>query len=418
MRLLRSLSNIPSKLVVITLVTMIIIHLIILAVYTSQHSYTQRYAERNKAIQQVMNIIHMVQATPKHELAQAVTTLTIPHFQVNLSNTPTSDNRIISLSYWRISQAIPGDAQDFNLSLHLSDERWLNIVASIPSKRLWSQLLLLALEISIVFIVIFYAWSINRFTKPLKEFQKAAERLGVEVTHTPLEEYRGPQVVRETATAMNKMQKRIKDLIHDRTVMLAAISHDLRTPLTRLKLRLSQLKDEKLAQKSNHDLDEMESMIREILAFANQTKDEEHKVKLDLNSFLQSLCDDLTDVGYKVTYNTNVKRAPFKGRALALKRAFNNLIQNAVKYGQEAHVNLTYKSHRFTITIDDKGPGIPENELDQVFAPFYRCDRSRSRTIAGTGLGLAVAHEVILAHRGEIKLQNRPEGGLRVLIIL
>ena len=267
-------------------------------------------------------------------------------------------------------------------------------------------------------IVFFVAWSISRFTEPLKEFQKAAERLGVSFKTTTLEEYKGPPVIRETAQVMNKMQQRIKDLINDRTMMLAAISHDLRTPITRLKLRAHMFDDDELTNKTLNDLDEMEMMISEVLTFSKNENDNEVKRKLDLSSLIETICNDIADLGHPVTFNKPAKRLPYNTRELTLKRALTNLIQNAIKYGKEAIVQVKSNHKQITITVEDNGPGIPEKEIEQVFTPFYRCDHSRSRKIAGTGLGLAIAQSAIRAHGGDIILKNKKPNGLLVTVIL
>lgn len=413
-RQIKSLISTRAMLTVLAL--MILVHLFVLAVYTQHHKSTLHTAGRDAAIQKVMNIIHMVEATPANQLARAVKTLDIPHVNVKLSEKPKWRLRVTDLSFWRINKIVPEDANNIQLSLYVPGGRWVNVRAFITSPALWQQMFLLLLEAVIAITLLFYAWSINRFTQPLKDFKHAAERLGVDFKTIPLEEYNGPLVVRETAQAMNRMQQRITDLVNDRTLLLAAISHDLRTPITRLKLRSDLIEDREIVKKNNRDLDEMESMIAEILTFARNDYTDEKKIKLDLNSFLQSICDELIDLDYPVTYHGSKKRVPFAARSLILKRCLSNLIQNAIKYGKTADITLSTQNSKIIITIDDQGPGIPEKELDQVFAPFYRCDQSRSRAIAGTGLGLAVARDAILAHSGTIQLINRDEGGLRVQI--
>ena len=212
------------------------------------------------------------------------------------------------------------------------------------------------------------------------------------------------------------MQKRIQDLLQSRTQMLAAISHDLRTPITRLKLRAHSIKDENLQDKISHDLDEMESMIAETLVYAKEESNAEKKIKLDLNSLLQSLCDDMSALGFEVEFESDGKRIPFQGRPLAIKRALTNVIQNSVNYGQKANVKLSRHDKLIKIIIKDEGPGIPNEELDKVFEPFYRCERSRSRDFAGAGLGLPIAREIIHSHQGDITLKNRKKKSLKVTI--
>lgn len=419
MKPIELLRRIPAKLVFLTLSIMICVHLVMLTFYTQQNRTAAHLAKRNGVIQQIMNVIHMTEATPPAQLANAVKALSEPNLSVELGSQPKYELKANVLTFWRINKLVPIQANTIDISLNLPDGRWLNIEAIINQPAFWEQFFLLLLELLVVVIVFFYAWSINRFTKPLKDFQHAAKTLGVNISgDTKLEEFRGPQIVRETAQAMNTMQKRIKDLLHDRTLLLAAISHDLRTPITRLKLRANKIDDPELYRKTILDLDEMENMIAEILTFARNDHGSEIKSKLDLNSFLEAICNDLADVGYPVFYAGIRYRLPFYARPLTLKRAIVNLIQNAIKYGNEARVHLSDQRNAIVITIEDKGPGIPENEQEKVFSPFYRCDHSRSRAIAGTGLGMATARDAIRAHGGEVTLKNRTEGGLRVTITL
>jgi len=402
---------------------MIVVHLVVLVIFTQQHRSTQKEMVKDRTIQKVMNVLHMIEATPPAQLEQAVRALDEPSVNVSLTEKPLWKARFDELSFWAISRNLRDDTERIALSLQLTNGKWLNIQAAIVSKTWFAQFFLLLLEVIVAVFLLFYAWSINRFTRPLKEFKKAAERLGVDVNarvdiHNMPEVAYGPSVVRETAHAMNKMRERIRDLIRDRTQMLAAISHDLRTPITRLKLRVQLIKDNKLSEQFIRDLDEMETMIAETLSFARDDSREERKVKFDLSSLLMSVCDDLSDTGFPVEIVEDLPRLTFYGRPIAMKRALINLIENAVKYGKVARVKLSKNNNNIEITIDDDGPGIAEKELEAVFAPFYRCEPSRSRQHAGTGLGLAVARDAVRCHHGQIRLRNRPGGGLRATVVL
>jgi signal transduction histidine kinase len=287
-------------------------------------------------------------------------------------------------------------------------------MAIIPLQSVWPNVIMLFVELFIAGIVLFYAWSINRFVVPLKDFQVVAQGLGIALKTTMLKDYKGPRVIQETAEAMNKMQQRIKDLVHDRTLMLAAISHDLKTPITRLKLRAHLLENTELRQDVLRDLDDMETMISELMVFSKNENITEHRQKLELNSFIETLCHELSDMGLDVTFHRAEARVIYPCRKVAFKRSLNNIIQNAVKYGQTADVYLEKTKDKLNIHVDDQGPGIKEEEFEKVFSPFYRLDHSRSRNIAGTGLGMAIARSAIRSHGGDITLENRLEGGLRV----
>ena len=215
------------------------------------------------------------------------------------------------------------------------------------------------------------------------------------------------------------MQTRLHRFVEDRTQMLAAISHDLRTPLTRLRLRAEFVEDPEQQRKMLADLEEMEAMIASTLAFARDDARKEPRVPIDLAALLQSLVDDLGDAGNTVEYS-GPEHKTIACRPVALRRAIGNLIDNALKYGGCARVALLdgREDGHVAIRIDDDGPGIPEGEQEKVFAPFYRLERSRSRDTGGTGLGLSVARTIARAHGGDVTLRNRPDGGLSALLLL
>ena len=286
---------------------------------------------------------------------------------------------------------------------------------SIYTHLFTEQMLIIAAEIFIFATLLISVWAINRFTKPLEGFKDAAERLGIDLKIKPLDIY-GPAVVREAAGAINVMQKRIVDLVQDRTQMLAAISHDLRTPITRMKLRTQFVEDEALSESYLKDLGEMEQMINETLAFAREDCSLEEESKFDLVSMLKTICDDARDMGNEVSFDEKEHRVPFKGKRLAMKRAFTNLVNNGIRYGNKVKVTISKRNRTLVIHIDDEGEGIPDDEMEQVFVPFYRREQSRSRDTGGVGLGLAVTRDIIRAHKGRVALKNRKPHGLRVSV--
>ncbi|OAN48999.1 two-component sensor histidine kinase [Magnetospirillum moscoviense] len=250
-------------------------------------------------------------------------------------------------------------------------------------------------------------WAVRRATRPFATFAAAAERLGLEITAPPVPET-GPREVRKAAHAFNVMQGRIRRFVDDRTQMLAAISHDLRTPITRLKLRAEFIDDEDERSRLLADLDEMERMIAATLSFAKDDALREDRRPVDVAALVQGLAEDLGG-----SYD-GPDRLVIEARPTALKRAVANLIENAVKYGGTARCRLEAQIGQTVLTVADDGPGIPEAEFERVFAPFVRLEASRNRDTGGTGLGLAVARAAIRAHGGDVILSNRPEGGLTV----
>ena len=267
-----------------------------------------------------------------------------------------------------------------------------------------------------VFIMGVALWGVSRATAPLSVFASAAERLGVDVNAEPLSEKCPPEVRRATRP-FNTMQTRVKRYIQDRTQMLAAISHDLRTPITRLKLRAEFVDDDEQRDKMMHDLNEMEAMIAETLIFARDDAANEPASHIDVAAVVAAMCGELRFSGREVNY-TGPDSYDFLTRPLAFKRAISNLIDNALKYGKTAHVTLAPSVSGLRLCVDDTGPGIPPHEMDRVFQPFVRLESSRSRETGGAGLGLTIARNAVRSMGGDVELTNRAEGGLRVTVLL
>ncbi len=259
-------------------------------------------------------------------------------------------------------------------------------------------------------------WAAHRMTRPLRRFAQAADRLGVDVNAPPLPE-KGSRELRRATRAFNQMQERLRRLIDDRTQMFAAISHDLRTSLTRLRLRSEFIDDEEQKAKALSDLDEMEQMLSETLAFARDDSKTEATTRFDLGQLLQSLGDDLSDMGHKADYEGPL-HAIFEGRPVALRRAFANLANNAISYGSEVTIGLNLSDDTFVVEFRDRGPGIPADQREKVFTPFFRLETSRNRETGGTGLGMSVARNIARQHGGDIELLNREGGGLIVRMML
>lgn len=265
-------------------------------------------------------------------------------------------------------------------------------------------------------VVLCSLWFARSAARNLSQFSAAADAVGRSVD-APLLPESGPREVRLAAKAFNRMQERLKRFVNDRTQMLAAISHDLRTPLTRLRLRAEFVDDDAQRAKMLGDIAEMEAMIAATLAFARDDAVREPRSPQDLDQLLDQLASDLCDGGYPVQYEPEqpvvVSCSPG-----GLRRALTNLAENAVKYGGVARLALARSNELVTILIDDDGPGIPADMAEQVFQPFFRLEGSRNRDTGGVGLGLSVARTIIRGHGGDIALTNRPEGGLRVTVTL
>jgi two-component system OmpR family sensor kinase len=257
----------------------------------------------------------------------------------------------------------------------------------------------------------------RRLARPFRTFADAAERLGRDPRAEPLSlSMGGAAEIEVTARAFNDMQQRLRRYVEDRTAMVGAIAHDLRTPLTRLRFRIESAPEEVRA-KMAADIDQMEEMIAAALTFVRDASRPADRTRLELSSLLESLCDEMAETGA----DTEVERADkviLEGDPLALRRLFANLLENAIKFGGRARARVYRDAHSAVVEIEDDGPGSPEAEVDRVFEPFYRREPSRSRQTGGIGLGLAVVRSVARAHGGDVVLLNRPGGGLTARVQL
>ena len=303
------------------------------------------------------------------------------------------------------------------ISARLDDGRWLNAGMNVwaPSPR-WALPALLSMAVMAVALSLIVILMVRRITRPMAQLAAAAESLGRGETVPPLLE-QGPLDVRQTTRAFNQMHDRLQRFVQDRTRMLAAISHDLRTPITSLRLRAEFVEDEETRAKILETLDEMQRMTEATLAFAREEAAREDTRTVDLGALIESLCVDLAEMGMDVAFAA-AARTPYPCRPVSLKRAIRNLVENAVIYGERARVALEPAGDGFWIVIDDDGPGIPEADFERVFAPFVRLEESRSQETGGIGLGMAIARSIVRSHGGDITLANRSGRGLRATIHL
>jgi signal transduction histidine kinase len=309
------------------------------------------------------------------------------------------------------------------LGLLLPDGGWLNVHAMLPPLRPWhSPSFLWAFGLMTLAAAALSLWAVRRLTAPVRTLAEAAEALGRDVNAPALPET-GPSEVAAAAAAFNTMAARIRRFVQDRTELLTAIGHDLRTPITRLKLRAEFVEDDEQRRKMLADLDELEQMVAATLAFGRDARTGEPVVPLDLAELLRTVLDEAADARPEMTDNLAYEGPPhltLRARSLGLKRAFANLTSNAVLYGGGARVRLLAAGAdgMVTIEIEDDGPGIPPEQLDLVFEPFHRGEPSRNRETGGVGLGLPIARNILRAHGGDITIANRPGGGLKATVRL
>ncbi len=308
------------------------------------------------------------------------------------------------------------------VSMQLPSGEWLNIRVAIgPLTPFLQRSFLIPFALMALATTALVIWGVQQFSAPMRQLAEAAERLGTDVNAPPMPEA-GPSEVMKAARAFNTMADRIRRFVRDRTFLLTAIGHDLRTPITRLKLRAEWMDDEEQRGKMLADLDELEGMVAATLAFGRDDAASESMRAVDLAELLRTILDEAADArtgGAELTGYEGPDHQPVRARPVAIKRALSNLVNNALNYGGNARVCLQEpKDGLVTVLVEDNGPGIPPGELDRVFEPFHRLEVSRNRETGGTGLGLPIARNILRAHGGDVVLSNRPSGGVKAAVTL
>jgi signal transduction histidine kinase len=305
----------------------------------------------------------------------------------------------------------------FVAQVRLRDGALATFDARLPEQTAsWPYRLLLSLAVLLAAVIAVSLVAVRWVTRPLTTFADAAEELGRNI-HRPALEERGPNEVARAARALNTMQSRLIAYLDDRTRVLAAMSHDLKTPITRLRLRAELLEDSALKTKIAADLEETQSMVDGALDYLRGAARDEAVKPVDVTALLESLQADMRVLGSEVTIEGAAAK-PLRAKPQALKRCVWNLLDNAVKYGARARIAVDDDDRRLRIRVLDEGPGIPAAEMDKVFEPFYRVESSRNRATGGTGLGLSIAKGIAEDHGGSLALSNRAEGGLEATLVL
>jgi signal transduction histidine kinase len=313
--------------------------------------------------------------------------------------------------------AVPGPREHVQVHLRLHDGKPLTIDV-LPGSMALSDWLPIVLGLQLVLLMGFGWLAVRLVTRPLKRLAQAAETLGPDLKAERLPEA-GPTEVAHAAAAFNAMQQRISGYLTERVQILAAISHDLQTPITRMRLRLDLMDDSETRDKLRNDLAAMEHLVREGVAYARTLHGSaETPLRVDADALLDSLMGDYQDAGQTVSLEGRIG-GPIMTRPQALRRILTNLIDNALKFGTEVAVAVAREpDNRVTIAVRDRGPGIPEAELARVMQPFYRVENSRNRSTGGTGLGLSIAQQLTNALGGSLALSNRQGGGLEARLTL
>lgn len=303
------------------------------------------------------------------------------------------------------------------IQVELRDGQWVSFGEQLPEEMTaWPLRVILALGLVLITLGLVAFLAVMWITSPLAYLADSARALGQDLQRPPLEE-EGPEEVRSTLRAFNTMQAQIRKFVDERSRFLAAISHDLKTPITRLRLRSGLLEDTELQAKFERDLSDMEELVQGTLEFMRDETGNERKQALDINDLLETMQIDGEEAGAKITL-TGRAQSVFYCHPVSLRRMINNLVDNALKYGGQADIQVEDSKEHLKISITDAGTGIPEPQIEQVFEPYTRLDNSRSKKTGGTGLGLTIAKNIAVAHGGTLTLRNRKAGGLQAIIML
>lgn len=313
----------------------------------------------------------------------------------------------------------PASTRDWLFAdMQLSDGQWLRSVSRVPANiRIWAWPSIGLLLLSSVLTLVLLTLIIRKITKPMQSLADTAMRFGRGEAVSDLDEETGPIEVRDMARAFNRMQLRLSHFVTDRMRMLAAISHDLRTPMTSLRINAEFVDDAEAKARIETVLDDMQQIVESTLAFARSEERTEDTLQVDLTQMLESICGEFRQHG-KDAFLSRIAPSKYRCRPVELKRAFRNLIENAIKYGHKADIDIREDTTGLTVFIVDAGPGLEPDNIEFVFKPFARLESSRNPDTGGVGLGLAIARSAVRRHGGDIQFKNLEQGGLQTIVSL
>jgi signal transduction histidine kinase len=429
--------------IIVSLAAMVAISAVLVYLEGASNGDTAEWLAEGRTV----DAVQILSSCPKGERATVAAALNTPAIGVLVRDTPTiaknnengfrnhklgrlllatvadlhgapliADRSTLSDAADPFAREAPVQPGDLLVQVALPQGQWalLNVSAS-NFRRSW-QSFAVRMGMWSLIIGLLSVLAARRLAEPIDDFGRAAEQLGTGQDVSPLAE-RGPRELRVATRAFNEMQERLRRFLEDRTRMLAAISHDLRTPLARLRLRAEFIEDEDQRAETCADLDAMSEMIRATLVFARDDAQREQADLVDLSVLVADICDDVAELGGDVSL-AEASHVSARCQPTAIGRAVANLVENAVKYGGCARVQIVNEAHGVAVVVDDDGPGIPLDEQEKVFAPFYRLEQSRNRDTGGVGLGLAVSRTIAREHGGDVKLSNRTPAGLRARLEL
>lgn len=453
----RALASLSGQLILLVVAALVVAQAISLFLFADERSLAIRAALGFEAAGRAANVARLIEEAPRDLHQSILRAANSPLIRFDLSSTPSVEHtghsdggsvegRIRALmddSYSRDIRVelheVEGElrplpnlsdemtemhlammrgeltAVEMNLSIAIEGSRWLNIGTRFERPPIqWPFYSMLTFGISAGLLLVAIIWFVMmRLTRPLRNLSKAADHLG-RGEDVPELAIAGPTEVRDLTVAFNRMQIRLTRFVSDRTRMLAALGHDLRSPLTAIRVRAELVDDAETRESLIASVEEMQTMVEATLTFARGLTGSEESEVVDLRDFLKSLCSDMSaHCSFGLSDDISVRLRPN-----AFRRALRNLLENAVRYGGGAQISWAVRDANLVLNIDDTGPGIPDNELQKVFDPFYRLEQSRSLETGGYGLGLSIARTIIQSHGGDIGLVNRHGVGLRAVVTI
>jgi signal transduction histidine kinase len=426
-----SLKRISGQIAALVAVSIIAIHLIITATFLI-HRPDQPDLSIDRGHGQLAAALQLLGAAPATERPRLFADIARTFPQLNLESLASGpvpaatqsdgiDLRILHRRLGSSYRIFPIARGEDNRKIGIALPDGTMVSATIQTEQwqrpFWGGPWMMTLLFAVISFTLLGLWAARALTAPLSSFAKAAESFSLNGAAAPLPE-RGPEEIRSVAKALNRMRERITTLIDDRTKMLAAISHDLRTPITRMRLRSEFIEDDAHRSRMLGDLDQMRSMLESVLSFLRNDRKLESMTLVDVATTLQLITDQFADMGHKVAYD-GPEHAMATVRPDDLHRSVTNLVENAVRFGAEATIRLKVSSDTVTIEVEDDGPGISDARKEVMLEPFVRGDDARNMDeAAGFGLGLSIARSIVLAHGGELTLNDRQPHGLIVRIEL
>jgi signal transduction histidine kinase len=408
-----NLKGISGQIAALVVTSIIAIHLIITATFLI-HRSDQRDPWIDRGRGQLVVAAQILGAAPAEERQRLFADIARAFPQLDIASLPVASLPVQSLPDTAPAAA---EADGRTVGPHRSDYQIFLLRPDQGKRPFWGGPWIITLLFGVISLTLLGLWAARALTAPLSAFAKAAENFSLNGAAAPLPE-RGPEEIRSVAKALNRMQERISKLIDDRTKMLAAISHDLRTPITRMRLRSEFIEDDAHRSRMLGDLDQMRSMLEQVLSFLRNDRRLESMTLVDIASSLQLITDQFSDMGHKVTYD-GPEHAMATARPDDLHRSITNLVENAVRFGAEATIRLRISPDSLTIDVEDDGPGISDARKEVMLEPFVRGDDARNMNEAsGFGLGLSIARSIVLAHGGALSLNDREPHGLIVRILL